>query len=75
MSKGRSENEKYWDMMNGKQLRDEYAAFLQSEHMESSPHSAHIFAIRKLSGSHQYLGLSEREIILQLAGELPYMYD
>jgi len=61
--------------MKRKQLRDEYEEFLKSKRMESSPHSAHVFAIQKLSGSHKYLGLSEQEIILHLAGELPYMYD
>jgi hypothetical protein len=75
MAQGRSYNEKYWDMTKRKQLRAEYEEFLESEHMESNPHSAHVFAIQKLSGSHEYLGLSEREIILYLAGELPYMYD
>jgi len=75
MSQGRSDNRKHWDVMKRKQLRDEYEEFLESKQMDSSPHSAHMFAIQKLSGSHKYLDLSEREIILHLVGELPYMYD
>lgn len=75
MPKKKSANELYWDMMYKKQLKEQYEAFLESEKMEPSPHSAHIFAMRKISGSYKYLGFKEREIILILAGELPYMYD
>jgi hypothetical protein len=45
MAQSRSDNEKYWDMMKRKQLRAEYEEFLKSEHIESNPHSAHVFAI------------------------------
>jgi hypothetical protein len=75
MVKRTSDNEKYWRMKSIEQLRADYALFLSSEDKENTPHNAHIFAIQKLSGSREYMGLSEREIIITLAGSLPDMYD
>jgi hypothetical protein len=57
------------------QLREEYAAFLAHEGKESTPDAACLFAIGKLSGNHEYLGLTERQLIIELAGALPYFYD
>lgn len=57
------------------QLREEYDNFLKDEGTQQSPDTAHVFAMRKTSGSFRYLGLSEREIILELAGELPDIYE
>jgi hypothetical protein len=56
------------------QLKKDYSEFLKNENMVATPHAAHMFAIRKLSGSVKYRGYKERDIILLLEGELPFMY-
>jgi hypothetical protein len=75
MAKKKSINENYWDMMNMKQIREEYAAYLKEEERHPGPDSAQLFAIKKIAGGHDYHGLNERDLILLLAGKLPYMYD
>jgi len=73
MKRKLSNTEKYWRWKKVEQLREEYEAFLKEKGMKKSPHSAQVFAMHKHSGG--YEGLTERQIIIELAGELPYMYD
>jgi hypothetical protein len=68
-------NQKYWDVLKQKQIRDEYAHFLTEEGRENDPHSAQLFAMKKIAGGFDYMGMRERDLILLLAGRLPYMYD
>lgn len=68
-------NELHWDMMKKNQIRDEYNQYLTEEGRENNSHSAHLFALTKIGGGHEYMGLKERDLILFLAGELPNMYD
>jgi hypothetical protein len=75
MTKRKSPNELYWESRKNQQIREQYEEFLQKGSHNRSLHSAHLFAMRVLGGSSRYLGYSERELILLLAGELPYMYD
>lgn len=75
MAKKPTVDEKFWRMKEISQLREEYDNFLKDEGKQQSPHTAHVFAMRKTSGSFRYLGLSGREIIMELAGELPGMYE
>jgi len=75
MPKKNSTNEKYWDMRKKNQIKEEYEAYLQEEERRSGPDSAQLFAIKKIAGGNDYHGLKERDLILLLAGDLPYMYD
>ncbi len=75
MPKQKSSNELYWIMMEKNQVREEYNHFLADSGNEDNSNSAHICAIQKIAGSHDYKGMTERELILFLVGELPYMYD
>lgn len=75
MAKRPTSDDKFWRMKETSQLRKEYDNFLKDEGTQQNSHTAHVFAMRKTSGSFRYLGLSEREIILEFAGELPDMYE
>jgi len=75
MAKKKTPNELYWDMKKKEQIREQYNRYLKEEGRENDPHSAHLFAMRKIGGGHDYMGMKERDLILFLAGELPYMYD
>jgi len=74
-AKKRTPNEKYRDMIKEKQIKEEYAQYLIEKGKENSPHNAQLFAMEKIAGDYDYLGYKERDLILLLAGELPYMYD
>lgn len=69
MAKKKTPDELYWEMMAKKQIRDEYNQFLQEQGQEGSPHLADIFVMKKYAEG--YRGMTKREIILFLAGELP----
>jgi hypothetical protein len=73
MAKKKTPNELYWEMMAKKQIRDEYNQFLQQQGQEGSPHLADVFAMKKYEEG--YRDMTKRELILFLAGELPFMYD
>lgn len=73
MPKKNSANDLYWSAVAKDALRGEYEKFLRTEGHEPSPDSAMWFAMRKRNDG--YTLMSEREIILLLAGKLPYMYD
>ena len=73
MSKKKSPNDLYWEAQAHTQIKNEYAQFLEQEGCERNPHTAHIFAIRKRTDG--YHTMSERDLILLLTGELPYMFD
>lgn len=73
MANKKSSNALYWESQERAQLNSEYSEFLKNEGLDKSPHSAQIFAIRKRNLGH--LRFSERDMILLLTGELPYMYD
>lgn len=64
----------YWSMQRESALRDEYSSWLIKEKLERGPNSAHVFAI-KIHSQPMAGEMSERQIILALVGELPYMYD
>lgn len=71
--KKKSHSNLYWDMVTNQKLRAEYDAFLKREQLAASPDNAHIFAMRKINDG--YRDMKERDLILLLAGDLPYMYD
>lgn len=73
MAKQRSRNGLYWDAKERTELKREYATFLQEEGRSNNPDTASIFAVRKRNEG--YTDLSERKLILLLAGNVPYMYD
>lgn len=75
MSKKKTPDELYWDEKKKDQIRLEYNNFLSVEGGGSNPHMAQIFATKMIAGGHDYMGMKERDLILLLAGELPYMYD
>ncbi len=76
MAKKKSPNDLYWESVKKNEIRKAYTQFLRQENMEITPHSADLFSImaeRKnmLSGT----GMGKRDLIIYLAGKLPYMYD
>ncbi len=75
MAKKMSPTELYWNAQIEIQIKGEYKEYLEEENLENNPDSAQIFAIRKIDGNYKYHGKSERELILLLTGDLPYMYD
>lgn len=69
-------NDNYWKAQTDIQVRDEYNRYLEEKGVISSPHYAHLFAMEKTSNDFQkYHGYDQRQLIIFLAGELPYMYD
>jgi hypothetical protein len=73
MAKKNSSNGLYWQNYLHRLIKDEYTQFLRQEGFERNPESAQIFATRKRNDG--YSKMSERDIILLVAGELPCMYD
>ena len=73
MAHGNDPNEQYWQVMADRQIEQEFARYLRAEGLALSPDSAQTFAMRKIAGG--YRGKSERELILLLAGQLPFAYD
>jgi hypothetical protein len=71
----RTPNERYWDLTKKMQIQGEYARWLKEHGREKNPDTAQQFAMEKIAGGHDYLGMKERDLILLVAGELPYMYD
>ncbi len=74
MTKRKSPNDLYWKSKKENQIREKYASFLKDEGKDNNPDNAQLFAIKKIAGGHDYMGMNERELIL-LFGDLPYMYD
>ncbi len=73
-------NERSWKNLiksqNEQQIRTEYDKYLKDNGEKPSLEQADLFAIAKTrAGREKYLEFTEREIILLLAGELPFMYD
>ena len=75
MAKKKTPNELFWGAKEKQQIREEYERFLKAKGKENTPHNAHLFAIKAIGGGYNYMGMKERDLILFLAGELPYMYD
>jgi len=75
MSKKKSDNEKYIEIIRQNQAKEAYAKFLDEENRPRDANSAHLFALKKIGGGFEYLGMNERQLIILLAGKLPYMYD
>ena len=73
MAKNKSPNDLFWQAKVQNLIKDEYTQFLQQEGLERNPDSAHLFALRKQKNG--YREMSERDLILLVAGDLPYMYD
>ena len=73
MAKKKGPNDLYWEAMAHTQIKNEYVQFLQQEGLERNPDSAQRFAIRKHRDG--YRGMSERDLILLVVGNLPEMYD
>lgn len=73
MSDQGKQNELYWKAMRERQIKDDYAAFLDERSLPRGSDSAWQFAIlRSTEGARE---MKERDLILLLVGELPYMYD
>lgn len=68
-------NAQYWNMVARQAVQEAYNVFLLENNYTSSPHHAHIFAMRYLQDSANTSGMNEREMIIFLAGTLPEMYD
>ncbi len=75
MGKKKSVNDLYWESKKEDQIRREYEKYLAREKRESDPDVASYFAAEKIAGGHEYRGYSERDLIILLAGKLPYMWD
>jgi hypothetical protein len=75
MATKRTHNEAYWDMLAEKQVKEEYARWLAEKGRANDPHTAQLFAMEKIAGGFDYMGIKERDLIILLAGRLPYMYD
>jgi hypothetical protein len=75
MPKRQTPNDLYLNLMKKNQVKAEYNQFLATQERENTPDSAQIFAMQKIADNHKYQGMTERELILFLAGALPYMYD
>ena len=75
MATKKSHNDLYWDAKNKSKIKDEYKSYLERIGESSNPDNAQAFAITKIDGGFDYLGMKERDLILLLAGKLPYMYD
>jgi hypothetical protein len=72
MSKKKTPNDLYWEAEKKKGIKADYNAFLKENGKESSPDEAAIFAIKSRDRNY---GMDERDLILYLVGDLPYMYD
>ena len=68
-------NQLYWDAKKMAQINSEYQEFLTQESRENTSESAQLFASKVIGTGFDYLGFKERDLILKLAGKLPYMYD
>jgi len=75
MAREKTPNQLYWEAQIKKQIREEYEQYLADGEKENTPHNAHLFAMTVIAGGHDYKGMKERDLILFLAGTLPYMYD
>lgn len=75
MATKKPHNDLYWDAKKKSKIRDEYKSYLERTGESSNPDNAQAFAIMKIDGGFDYLGMNERDLILLLAGKLPYMYD
>ena len=75
MSKQSDLDRQYWIAKEKQIVRDEYNLYLEEQGKESTPDAAALFAEIKIRGGYEYHGMKERELILFLAGSLPYMYD
>lgn len=73
MAKKMSANDLYWKAQIETQIKEDYAEFLSREGIDRGPNSAHLFALRKRAEG--FCEMSERDLILLVAGSLPYMYD
>ncbi len=72
MPKKKTPNVVYWEEEKKKGIWADYNAFLKENGKESSPDEAALFAIKSRD---QNYGMDERDLIIFLAGDLPYMYD
>ncbi len=68
-----NQNELYWKAIADNQIKDEFNDFLRDQNMECGPESAQIFAMKRIAAGNR--DRTERELILLLAGELPFAYD
>jgi hypothetical protein len=75
MAKKLSPNELHWKAKTETIIKNEYKEFLTEKNLENNPESAHQFASVKIPWGQDYLGFKERDFILLLCGNLPYMYD
>ena len=75
MAKKRTPNEAHWDMEKQRQVKEEYARWRAEEGRENDSDTAQLFAVKKIAGGFDYMGFKERDLIILLAGRLPYMYD
>ena len=73
MARKKSLNDLHWQVQAHRLIKDEYTLFLQEGELESNPDSAYLFALQKQQNG--YREMSERDLILLVAGDLPYMYD
>jgi hypothetical protein len=71
----KSPSQLYWAVQVEKQIREEYEQYLEDEGKKDTSHIAHLFAMKVIAGGRDYKGMKERDLILFLAGKLPYMYD
>jgi len=56
------------------EFKKKYQVFLEERGEQVTPDNAYLFCVQEIRQKDAYLKLNEREAILFLAGELPYMY-
>ena len=70
------DHEIFASLIHGQHLRTDYKKFLAEEGLEDEYASADRFAIRATGGgARKAYDLTEREIIIKLAGKIDPMYD
>ena len=75
MARKKTPDQLFWEAKDKQQIREKYKRFLIEEGKENTPDSTHLFAIKVIAGGHDYMGMKEGDLILFLAGGLPYTCD
>lgn len=69
-------NEQYWTAIKGQQLRSHYERWLVENVRTHSQQSIETYANEMTgAGSRKHMGRTERQLFVDLGGEVPFMYD
>lgn len=75
MARKKTPDQLYEEAQIKREIREEYGQWLRARAKENTPHNAHVFVEEVSAGGDEYKGMKKRDLILFLAGSLPYMYD